>query len=84
MSGSALGHTVRLILRAYVKLYVKRQMNDAVDAGAISEAAATKVTGVLAVDHGIAGTAIYEGRHHHACQRDRADGLCDDGQRRVL
>src|ERR1700730_1020882 len=34
----ALGHTVRLIPPAYVKPYVKRQKNDAVDAEAICEA----------------------------------------------
>jgi transposase len=30
-----LGHTVRLIPPAYVKPYVKRQKNDAADAGAL-------------------------------------------------
>ena len=34
----ALGHTVRLMPPAYVKPYVKRQKNDATDAGAICEA----------------------------------------------
>ena len=34
----ALGHTVRLMLPAYVKPYVKRQKNDAADAEAICEA----------------------------------------------
>ena len=34
----ALGHTVRLMPRAYVKPYVKRQKNDAADAEAICEA----------------------------------------------
>jgi transposase len=34
----ALGHTVRLMPPAYVKLYVKRQKNDAADAEAICEA----------------------------------------------
>ncbi|WP_407122596.1 IS110 family transposase [Bradyrhizobium sp. STM 3561] len=34
----ALGHTVRLMPRAYVKPYVKRQKNDATDAEAICEA----------------------------------------------
>jgi transposase len=34
----ALGHTVRLMLPAYVKPYVKRQKNDATDAEAICEA----------------------------------------------
>jgi transposase len=34
----ALGHTVRLMPPAYVKLYVKRHKNDAVDAEAICEA----------------------------------------------
>src|SRR5256886_1827318 len=34
----ALGHTVRLMPPAYVKPYVKRQKNDAADAGAICEA----------------------------------------------
>ena len=34
----ALGHTVRLMPPAYVKLYVKRQKNDATDAEAICEA----------------------------------------------
>src|SRR5436305_11904854 len=34
----ALGHTVRLMLPAYVKPYVKRQENDATDAEAICEA----------------------------------------------
>ncbi len=32
-----LGHAVRLILPAYVKPFVKRQMNDAADAEAICE-----------------------------------------------
>jgi transposase len=36
---SNLGHTVRLIAPAYVKPFVKRQKNDAVDAEAICEAA---------------------------------------------
>src|SRR5262244_2443520 len=35
---TALGHTVRLMLAAYVKPYVKRQKNDAADAEAICEA----------------------------------------------
>ena len=35
---AALGHTVRLIPPSYVKPYVKRQKNDAVDAEAICEA----------------------------------------------
>lgn len=34
----ALGHTVRLMPPAYVKPYLKRQKNDAADAGAICEA----------------------------------------------
>ena len=34
----ALGHTVRLMLPAYVKPYIKRQKNDAADAEAICEA----------------------------------------------
>ena len=34
----ALGHTVRLMPPAYVKLYVKRQKNDSTDAEAICEA----------------------------------------------
>jgi hypothetical protein len=34
----ALGHTLRLMPAAYVKPYVKRQKNDAADAGAICEA----------------------------------------------
>ena len=34
----ALGHTVRLMPPAYVKPYVKRQKNDAIDAEAICEA----------------------------------------------
>jgi transposase len=34
----ALGHTMRLMPPAYVKLYVKRQKNDATDAEAICEA----------------------------------------------
>jgi transposase len=34
----ALGHAVRLMPPAYVKPYVKRQKNDAADAGAICEA----------------------------------------------
>jgi transposase len=33
----ALGHNVRLMPPAYVKLYVKRQKNDATDAEAICE-----------------------------------------------
>lgn len=39
----ALGHTVRLMPPAYVKPYVKRQKNDAADAGAICEAVANKI-----------------------------------------
>src|ERR1700758_1429331 len=35
---TALGHTVKLMPPAYVKLYVKRQKNDATDAEAICEA----------------------------------------------
>ena len=34
-----LGHTVKLIAPAYVKLFVKRQKNDSADAEAICEAA---------------------------------------------
>lgn len=45
----ALGHQVRLIAPAYVKPFVKRQKNDAVDAEAIAEAAARPTMRFVAV-----------------------------------
>jgi hypothetical protein len=49
---------------AYVKPYVKRHKNDAVDAEAIR----------------VADAATHEGRGHRTSQQDRQDGVGDDGQ----
>lgn len=43
------GHAVRLIAPAYVKPFVKRQKNDAADAGAITEAASRPTMRFVAV-----------------------------------
>ena len=45
----ALGHEVRLIAPSYVKLFVKRQKNDAADAEAIAEAASRPTMRFVAV-----------------------------------
>ena len=57
----ALGHEVRLIPPAYVKPFVKRQKNDAADAGAIAEAASRRTMRFVAVkstDQQAAGMAF--------------------------
>jgi len=46
---SELGHTVRLIAPVYVKPFVKRQKNDAADAGASAEAASRPTIRFVAV-----------------------------------